>query len=309
MKKKILAIQGSDLKKVNIKTDTTLLLAIEAQKRGYQIFYFCPNQLSFLNGKVIAECKHIRLFDNTKKFYKIVKKIDFDLTKAKCILIRNDPPFNQQYINTTFFLEHISNKVKIINNPFAVRNVAEKLFSIRLMKYMPPTLISENLIEIKKFIRKYKKVIIKPINGYSGNEVLLLESVNTKIIKKYLKRFSHVVFQKFLPGISRGDKRVFIFNGKIKGCISRVPKKGSILSNMSKGAIPINADLTNKEIKISNEVAKLLKKNNIYFAGIDFIQGNLIGDINVTSPTGLAAYRDISGINLASYFWNHIYSK
>jgi glutathione synthase len=309
MKKKILAIQGSNLNKVNIKTDTTLLLAIEAQKRGYQIFYFYPDQLSFLNGKVIADCQHIKLFDNTKKFYKVIKKINFDLIKAKCVLIRNDPPFNQQYINTTFFLEHVSNKVKIINNPSAVRNVAEKLFSIRLMKYMPPTLISENLVEIKRFIKKNKKVIIKPINGYSGNEVVLLKSANTRIIKRYLKRFNHVIFQKFLPGIFRGDKRVFIFNGKIKGYISRIPKKGSILSNISKGAFPINTDLTNKEIKISNEVAKLLKKNNIYFAGIDFIQGNLIGDINVTSPTGLVAYRDISGINLASYFWDHIYSK
>ncbi|MDC0472528.1 glutathione synthase [Pelagibacteraceae bacterium] len=309
MKKKILAIQGSELKKVNIKTDTTLLLAIEAQKRGYQVFYFYPNQLSFLNGKVIAECKHIRLFENSKKFYKIVKKIDLDLSKVKCILIRNDPPFNQQYINTTFFLEHVSKKVKIINNPAAVRNVAEKLFSIRLMKYMPPTLISENLTEIKKFIKKHKKVIIKPINGYSGNEVVLLKSFKIKIIQKYLKRFNHVIFQKFLPGISRGDKRVFIFNGKTKGCITRVPKKGSILSNMSKGAVPKNTILTKEEKKISNEVAKLLKKNDIYFAGIDFIEGKLIGDINVTSPTGLAAYRNISGINLASFFWNNIYSK
>jgi glutathione synthase len=309
MKKKILAIQGSDLKKINIKTDTTLFLATEAQKRGYQILYFYPNQLSFLNGKILAECQHIKLFDNCTKFYKIVKKIDFDLAKAKCILIRNDPPFNQQYINTTFFLEHLSSKVRIINNPSAVRNVAEKLFSIRLMKYMPPTLISENLTEIKKFIKIHKKVIIKPINGYGGNEVVLLKSVNIKIIKKYLKKFNHVIFQKFLPGIFRGDKRVFILNGKIKGCITRVPKKGSILSNMSKGAVPINTVLTKKEKKISYEVAKLLKKNNIYFAGIDFIQGKLIGDINVTSPTGLAAYRDISGINLADYFWNHIYSK
>jgi glutathione synthase len=306
MKKKILAIQGSSLNKINVKTDTTLMLALEGQRRGYQVFYFNPSQISFVNGIVVAECKHIELFEKKNKFYKILKNISFNLNKAKIILIRNEPPFNQQYINTTFFLEHISKKVKVINNPSAVRNVSEKLFSMKLMKYMPPTLITENLIEIKKFIKKNKKIIIKPVNSYSGNDVILIRSINIKIIKKYLKKYNHVIFQKFLPKVSSGDKRVFILNGKIKGCISRVPKKGSILSNLSKGAIAKNTNLSNKESEISNQVAKILKKNNIYFAGIDFVQGKLIGDINVTSPTGLMSFKNITGIDLAKYFWDNL---
>mgnify|MGYP001251550188 FL=1 len=306
MKKKILAIQGSSLNKINVKTDTTLMLALEGQKRGYQIFYFNPSQISFVNGAVVAECKHIKLFEKKNKFYKILKNISFNLNKAKIILIRNEPPFDQQYINTTFFLEHVSKKVRIINEPSAVRNVSEKLFSIKLMKYMPPTLISENLIEIKKFIKKNKTIVIKPINSHGGNDVVLIKSINIKIIKKYIKRYNHVIFQKFLPRVSFGDKRVFILNGKIKGCISRVPKTGSILSNMGKGAVAKNANLSNKEKAISNQVAKMLKKNNIYFAGIDFIQGKLIGDINVTSPTGLMSFKNITGINLAKYFWDNL---
>ena len=148
---KILAIQGSDLKKVNIKTDTTILLASEAQKRGYKIYYFKPENLSFLNGKILAFCKHIKINENKQKYYSLLRNVKFNLEKSKIILIRNDPPFDNRYLYTTFLLNHISNKVKIINHPFAVRNISEKLFSINLMRYMPPTLISENLSEIKSF--------------------------------------------------------------------------------------------------------------------------------------------------------------
>ena len=156
---KILAIQGSDLKRVNLKTDTTILLAREAQKRGYKIFYFEPENLSFLNGKVVALCKHIKILNSKKKFYSLLKTINFNLEKSKVILIRNDPPFDNRYLYTTFLLNHISKKVKIINNPSAVRNVSEKLFSINFMRYMPPTLISENLNEIRNFFKRYKAVV------------------------------------------------------------------------------------------------------------------------------------------------------
>jgi len=303
---KILAIQGSNLKKVNLKTDTTVLLAAEAQKRGYKIYYFEPENLSYLNGKVIATCKYIKIHDSKKKFYSIIKTINFNLEKSKVILIRNDPPFDNRYLYTTFLLNHIAKKVKIINHPSAVRNISEKLFSINFMRYMPPTLISENLKEIRSFLKTHKTVVAKPINGFSGNNVILLKSFNSTKIKKLLKNHNHLFFQKFLPGVSKGDKRVFIIKGKIVGAISRVPKKGSILSNMSKGAKAKLTKLTSKEIKASKVIGELLVKNKIYFAGIDFVQEKLIGDINVTSPTGLTAYKSLSNINLAKTFWNNV---
>ena len=306
MKKKILAIQGSSLKKINIKTDTTLFLALEAQKRNFKIYYFEPKNLSFLDGKVIAKCIDITFFEKKKNFYKANKILNFNLSKAEVILVRNEPPFNQQYINTTFILEHIDKKVKIINHPKSIREVPEKLFSIRLNKYMPPTLISQNLEEIKKFFKKNKKIIIKPIEGHGGKKVILIESFNNQIINRYLKKHEHVIFQKFLPEILDGDRRVFIINGKVKGSITRVPKQGSILSNIGKGAKAKLDKLTAQELKISRQVGSLLKKNNIYFAGIDFVNGQLIGDINVTSPTGLSTYYNLTGINLAKYFWNNI---
>jgi len=303
---KILAIQGSNLKKLNIKTDTTILLAAEAQKKGYKIFYFEPKDISFLNGKVIALCKHIKINNKKKKFYSLLKTINFNLAKSKVILIRSDPPFDNRYLYTTYLLNHISKKVKIINHPFAVRNVSEKLFSINFMQYMPPTLVSENLDEIKNFFKKHKSVVVKPINGFGGNNVILLKSFAANKIQKLLKIHNHLFFQKFLPGVSKGDKRVFIIKGKIVGAISRLPKKGSILSNMSKGAKAKLTKLTSKEIRTSKVVGKLLIKNKIYFAGIDFVQEKLIGDINVTSPTGLTTYQNLSGINLAKLFWEKI---
>ena len=306
MKKKILAIQGSSLKKLDIKTDTTFFLGLEAQRRNYDIYYYEPKDLSFIDGKVIAKCSKLKFQSDAKKPVKILKKIVLNLINAKLLLIRNEPPFNQQYINTTFILEHIVKKLQIINDPKALREVPEKLFSLRLTKFMPSTLISEDMCEIKKFFNKNRKVIIKPIESYSGNDVKLLKKFNKKKISNYIRKYNHLMFQKFIPQISKGDKRIFIIDGKVKGAISRLPKKGSILSNMSKGASAKKIQITNREFKISKIVASELKKLNIYFAGIDFIKGKLIGDINVTSPTGLKTYYDLTGINLAKYFFDNI---
>ena len=306
MKKKILIIQGSSLKKINIKTDTSFFLGLEAQRRRYQIYYYEPKDLSFINGKVTAFCSKVKFLDNPKQPVKIISKSALNLLQAKLILIRSEPPFNQQYINTTFILEHISKKVRIINYPKALREVPEKLFSLKLIKYMPQTLISENLNQIKSFLKKNKKIVMKPIESYSGNDVKLITKFNKSLINKFIKKYHHLMFQKFIPQISKGDKRVFIINGKIKGAISRLPKKGSILSNMSKGASAKKIDISQNEMKISKIVATELKKQKIYFAGIDFIQGKLIGDINVTSPTGLKTYYDLTGYNLAKYFFDNI---
>ena len=306
MKKKILAIQGSSLKKINIRTDTSFFLCLEAQKRNYDIYYYEPKDLSFVDGKVISTCSKVKFQNDFKKPIKILKTVILNLIKAKLILIRNEPPFNQQYINTTFILEHISRKTKIINDPKALREVPEKLYSLRLAKFMPSTLISEDLREIKRFFDKNKKVVIKPIESYGGNDVKLLTKFNKKQVEIYIKKYHHLMFQKFIPEISKGDKRVFIINGKVKGAISRLPRRGSILSNMSKGAFAKKIKITNQELKISKIVASELKRKNIYFAGIDFIKGKLIGDINVTSPTGLKTYYDLTGIDLAEYFFDNI---
>jgi glutathione synthase len=302
---KIIAVQGNHPSKLNPKSDTSVFLANEIQSK-YKIFYYDPKDLSIINSKVIAKGFFIKFDYNQKKFFKIIKNQKLNLELCKYILIRQDPPFNLEYISTTYILDQIKHKVKIINDPTSIRNVSEKLYSAKYQKFMPDTIFSQNLDEIRFFFKKNKKVIVKPIHSYSGNDILLMNSFNLKTINKFIKKHDHIMCQKFLPKISKGDKRVFIINGKVVGAISRVPKKGSFLSNMSKGAVPINIKLTKSELKISKLISKDLKKENIFFAGIDFIDQKLNGDINVTSPTGLKSLYDLSGINLAQLFWKEL---
>ena len=306
MTNKIVAVQGNNPSKLNPVTDTSVFLAHEIQNKNYKIFYYDPKDLSIINSKVIAVGFFIEFNYKNKKFFKILKKQKLELTKCKFILIRQDPPFNLEYISATYILDTIKDKVKILNNPTSIRNVSEKLYSVKFQKYMPNTIFTQNIDEIKNFFKKHKKVILKPIHSYSGNDIHLLTSFNLKLIKKFIKQHDHIMCQKFIPKISKGDKRVFLINGKVCGAISRVPKKGSFLSNMSKGAKPINIKLTKIENKISKLIAKDLKKQNIFFAGIDFIDQKLNGDINVTSPTGLKTLYDLSGINLAKTFWREL---
>ena len=306
MTNKIVAIQGNNPSKLNPVTDTSVFLAHEIQNKNYKIFYYDPKDLSIINSKVIAAGCFIQFNYKNKKFFKILKKQKLDLTKCKFILIRQDPPFNLEYISATYILDTIKKKVHILNNPTSIRNVSEKLYSVKFQKYMPDTIFTQNIDEIKNFFKKHKKVILKPIHSYSGNDIHLLTSFNLKLIKKFIKQHNHIMCQKFIPKISKGDKRVFLINGKVCGAISRVPKKGSFLSNMSKGAKPINIKLTKIETKVSKLIAKDLKKQNIFFAGIDFIDQKLNGDIYVTSPTGLKTLYDLSGINLAKTFWKEL---
>ena len=306
MTNKIVAIQGNHPSKLNPKTDTSIFLANEIQKKRYRVFYYDPKDLSIIDAKVIAKGFFIKFNYEDKKFYKIQKKQKLNLIKCKYILIRQDPPFNLEYISTTYILETIKHKVKIINNPSSIRNISEKLYSVKYQKFMPNTIFTQNIEEIKNFFKRNKHVIIKPIHSFSGNDIHLLKRFRLKFIKKFIKKHDHIMCQKYLPKISMGDKRVFLINGKICGAISRVPKKGSYLSNMSKGAIPKNIQLTKLEKKISKIIAKDLKKKQIFFAGIDFIDQKLNGDINVTSPTGLKTLFDISKINLAKTFWKYL---
>ena len=303
---KIVAIQGDHFSKINPNTDTSIFLAHEIQSKNYKIFYYKPENLSVINSKVVAEGYFVKFNYSKKKFFKIFKKHKLNLVNCKFILIRQDPPFNLKYISTTYILETIKDKVKIINDPSSIRKISEKLYAIKYLKYMPPTIFSQNIDEIKKFFKKNEKVILKPIHSFGGNDIHLLSEFNFKFIEKFIKKHEYIICQKYLPKINKGDKRVFLINGKVMGAISRVPKKGSFLSNMSKGAKPINTQLTNIEKKISKLVAKNLRKENIFFAGIDFIDQKLNGDINVTSPTGLKTFYDLSNVNLAKTFWKEL---
>mgnify|MGYP001165141344 FL=1 len=306
MTNKIVAIQGNPLSELNPKTDTSIFLTNEIQSKKYQIFYYEPKDLSVLNSKIIAKGFFIKINHKKKKFYKILNKRKLDLEKCKFLLIRQDPPFNLEYITSTYILDLIKNKVKIINDPTSIRNISEKLYSAKYQKFMPNSIFTQDIKEIRNFFNLNRKIILKPIHGHGGNDILLLNKFNISIIKKFIKKHNYIMCQKYLSKINKGDKRVFLINGKVRGAISRIPKKGSFLSNLSKGAKPANTTLTTIEKRISKIIAKDLKKENIFFAGIDFIDQKLNGDINVTSPTGLKTFFDLSDVNLAKIFWKEL---
>ena len=303
---KIVAIQGNHPSKLNPLTDTSIFLANEIQKKKYKIFYYEPKNLSVVKNKVVAKGFFIKFNYNKKNFYKILEKKILDLSNCKFLLIRQDPPFNLEYISTTYILDILKNKIKIINNPTSIRNISEKLYSAKYLKFMPSTIFTQNIDEIRKFLKIHKKIVLKPIHSFGGNDIHLLSKFNLKFIKKFIKKHNHIMCQKYLSRINRGDKRVFLINGEITGVISRIPKQGSFLSNISKGARPIASKLTKIEKKVSKLIAIDMKKENIFFAGIDFIDQKLSGDINVTSPTGLKTFYDLTKINLSKTFWREL---
>jgi glutathione synthase len=305
--RKNIAIQGDALNSLNRTTDTTLLLALEAQKRGYKIYYYETKNLTFSNGKIYSLCKEVVFFEKKKKFYSIKNLKIIDLSKTDFILMRQNPPFNMDYITATFLLEKISNKTHVINDPVAVRNMPEKLHSMEFLKLMPATIFTKNIEEIDKFIKKHKKIVIKPTHGYGGKNILFVnQRLKKKKILSFINKHDQVMVQKFLPKIREGDKRIFVIGGVIMGAIRRIPARGSIISNIGQGGIPTKTTLTKQELQVAKIVATNLKKNKIVFAGIDLISGYLTGDINITSPTGLKNYKDLTGINLAVDFWNYL---
>ena len=304
---KVIAIQGDPINSINTKTDTTLLLALEAQRRGYKIYYYETRDLMFSKGKVYSFCKEVIFYGNKKKFYQIKNSKKIDLSKGKFILMRQNPPFNMDYITATFLLEKISKKTRIVNDPFVVRNMPEKLYSIEFLKFLPPTIFTKNVEEVVNFKKKYKKIVVKPTHGYGGKNIFFInKKAKKREISKYLRKHDHVMVQKFLPQIKHGDKRIFIIGGTIKGAIRRIPPRGSIVSNIGQGGKAVKTTLTKDEYRIAKIVASNLKKKQIVFAGIDLISNYLTGDINITSPTGLKNYKDLTGIDLAFDFWNYL---
>ena len=172
---KIVAIQGNHPSELNPKSDTSIFLAIEAQDRNYKIFYYEPKDLSIINDKVLANGYYLEFSYSNISFFKILSKQTLDLSKCKYLLIRQDPPFNLEYISTTYILDKIKDKVKIINNPKSIRNISEKLYSTAFQKYMPDTIFTKDTNEINKFFLKNKKIIIKPIHSFGGNDIHLIE--------------------------------------------------------------------------------------------------------------------------------------
>ncbi len=304
-----IAIQMDNIESIDYDFDTSFLIGYEAQLRNYKIFYYNPNNLIINNGTVQATGYYLKLNLDQNNFFKYTSdKITVDLENFNFIFLRQDPPFDMNYITSTYILDLLPNKTKVINNPTAVRNATEKLFTFNFKEFMPSTIVTNNIYEIEKFLDKAGEIITKPLygNGGVGIHRFNKNSFNPEIIKQYLGL--PIMAQKYIKEITQGDRRLIIINGDYCGSVARLPKDGEIKANFHAGGIPHKTDLVFRDKEIIDVVGPQLRENNLFFVGIDII-GDYLTEINVTSPTGFKQINTLNNINLEKVFWDKLEAK
>ena len=296
--------QMDDPKNFNIEEDSTYLIIKEAIFRGVKCFYNDPKWVYVnLNKKKEIKSKVFEIFlkKNSHISYSSKNSKVMNLEEFDSIFIRQDPPFNLQYISNTYLLDQLKNPL-IINNSKEIRNYPEKHIMMNFPNLTPPTLISSELDSIINFIIKQEAVVIKPAYGNGGLGIEKIDKNKKNLrsfIKKYINNFSNnpVIIQKFLKKYTKGDKRIILLNGKVQGAVLRIPKKNSIKANFHAGGSALKTSLTITENLICQKIKKFLISKKLYFVGIDVIDGYLT-EINITSPTGIQEINRLDGVKI-----------
>ena len=309
MKNKI-AIQMDDIKKIDFDFDSSFIIGFEGQRRNYDLFYYHPDDLFIDQGEVKAKGFFLELFDQKINYFKFLSdKTEVKLEEFKFIFLRQDPPFNMHYITSTYILDCLPKSTKVINNPSSVRNAAEKILPFQFKEFMPPTLISQSVDEIKIFFKVHQDIITKPLYGNGGEGIHrsqdgLLKGID--IHGDYLEM--PIMAQKYIPEISEGDRRIIFFDGDYVGSVARIPLEGSIKANFHAGGSAKKTGLVFRDQQIIEALGKELKKMDLFFVGIDII-GNFLTEINVTSPTGIKQINKLNNIKLEQVFWDKLEAK
>ena len=306
---KQIAIQMDNIETIDFEFDTSFLIGYEAQQRNYKIFYYNPNDLIIQNGDVQANGQYVKLkLDENNYFDYISKRITVDLKNFNFIFLRQDPPFNMNYITSTYILDLLPDSTKVINNPTAVRNATEKLFTFNFKKFMPPTIVTNNINEIENFLDKIGEIITKPLygNGGVGIHRFNKQNFNPDDLKQYLDL--PIMVQKYIKEINQGDRRLILIDGEYCGSVARIPKDGDIKANFHAGGKAKKTDLVFRDREIIESVGPKLAKNNLFFVGIDII-GDYLTEINVTSPTGIKQINTLNNVNLEKLFWDKLEAK
>lgn len=306
------AVQMDPIERINIAGDSTFALLLAAQLRGHDLFYYRPEQLSLAAGKVVAPLQPLQVRDRAGDHFTLGEAQRTDLRDIDVVLLRQDPPFDLAYITSTHLLEMVHPGTLVVNDPASVRNAPEKLFVLNFPQLMPPTLISRDKDEINAFRAEYGEVVMKPLHGHGGSAVFKIAPKDPNfgsLFDMFSATFREPwVIQQFLPKITQGDKRIILVDGVAKGAVNRVPAENDIRSNMVRGGSPKDTQLSDREQEICDTIGPELKKRGLIFVGIDVIDGNLT-EINVTSPTGLRAIRNLTGMDLAEDIWDAIEAR
>jgi glutathione synthase len=297
------------IERIKIAGDSTFAMLLEAEKRGHALSYYTPDKLALIEGKVFASVQALNVRDKAGDHFTLGDAKRADLSTFDVILMRQDPPFDMNYITATHLLELLHPNTLVVNNPRSVRNAPEKMFVMEFPDLMPPTLITRDLEEIKAFRARHKDIVMKPLYGKGGESVFRLPPDDLNFGSLY-DLFSVTfreqwVVQKFLPEVKDGDKRIILVDGEFAGAVNRVPAEGDLRSNMVRGGSPKKTDLSAREREICERLGPELKKRGLLFTGIDVIAGWLT-EINVTSPTGIRAIKNLGGPDVAAMLWDAI---
>ena len=306
------AIQMDPIERIDIAGDSTFALALEGQERGHKLLYYDPRDLTFRDGAVAARTVPLSVRNVKGDHFTLGAPATTDLSKLDVVLMRQDPPFDMAYITATHFLERIHPKTLVVNDPFHVRNAPEKLFVTEFKSLMPPTLITSDREEIKKFRADHKEIILKPLYGNGGAGVFRVKQ-DDENLGSMLEMFTAfyrepVIVQRYLPEVRKGDKRIILVDGNAAGAINRVPAEGEARSNMHVGGRPEACALTKRENEICETIGPELKKRGLIFTGVDVI-GDYLTEINVTSPTGIQEIKRFGGADIAALIWDAIEAR
>jgi glutathione synthase len=306
------AVQMDPIDRINIASDSTFALLLEARARGHKLLYYTPDKLSLRDGQILAEAAPLEVRDVKGDHFSLGEASWVDLAALDIVLLRQDPPFDIAYITSTHLLEHLQPTVLVVNDPAGVRNAPEKLFVMNFPQLMPPTLITRSKAAIESFLDQYGDAVMKPLHGHGGAAVFKISRKDRNFGSLYdlfAASFREPwVVQRFLPQIAQGDKRIILVNGEPAGALNRIPSENDIRANMVRGGSAEAASLTQREREICADIGPELQRRGLLFAGIDVIDGFLT-EINVTSPTGLRAIKRLGGPDLAVAIWDAIEAK
>src|SRR6516162_4832047 len=306
------AVQMDPIEGINIRGDSTFALLLEAQARGHSLAYYTPEQLVLRDGKVSASVRPVAVRDKAGDHYTLGEAQFVALSSFDVVLLRQDPPFDLAYITSTHMLERVQPKTLVVNDPAHVRNAPEKVFVTEFPALMPPTLVTRDLAAIKSFRAEHGDIVMKPLYGKGGEAVFRIapEDLNFgSLYDLFAATFREPwVVQKFLPAVKHGDKRIILVDGEFGGAVNRVPAVDDLRSNMVRGGTPKETELTPREREICHRLGPALRERGLLFTGIDVIDGFLT-EINVTSPTGIRAIKNLGGPDLAALIWNKVEAK
>lgn len=300
------------IERVDIRGDSTFAILLEARRRGHDIFYYTPQNLTLYGNRLLARGATLDVFDRLGDHYALTDSRTVDLLTLDVVLLRQDPPFDMAYITSTHLLERIHPETLVVNDPGHVRNAPEKIWVLDFLDLMPPTLVTRTLADVQAFRDEYKDIILKPLYGNGGASVFRIRPDDTNL-GSLVELFQTVfrepfMVQQYRPEVRNGDKRIILVDGEVAGAINRVPSEGETRSNLHVGGTARPTDLTEREREICARLKPELQSRGLLFTGIDVI-GDYLTEINVTSPTGVRQVKAFGGNDIAAMIWDAIEKK